>query len=61
MEINNLNQEKPRKIHSVAGLFSTPDEIIKAAKEVYLSKFKSQFDVNTPYPIHGMDSAMKLK
>lgn len=48
------------KVHSVAALFDTPDEIIHAAKEVSAKGYKS-FDVMTPYPIHGMDEAMKLK
>lgn len=43
-----------------SGLFDTPDEIIEAAKKIADSKYES-YDVHTPYPVHGMDSAMKLK
>ncbi len=46
-------------IHSVAGIFDTPDDIIKAAKAVSSAGYK-KFDIHTPYPVHGMDSAMKL-
>lgn len=47
-------------VFGVAGLFNTPDEIINAAKNVLDSGY-SKYDVHTPYPIHGMDDAMKLK
>ncbi len=43
-----------------SGLFDTPDEIIEAAKKTADSKYVT-YDVHTPYPVHGMDSAMKLK
>ncbi|MCB9250534.1 MAG: DUF3341 domain-containing protein [Ignavibacteriales bacterium] len=48
------------KLFSYTALFNTPDEIIHAAKAV-ADKGYTKFDVNTPYPVHGMDSAMKLK
>jgi mono/diheme cytochrome c family protein len=48
-----------KNLFAVAGLFNTPDEIIKASKAV--NKQYKKFDVNTPYPVHGMDSAMGLK
>jgi hypothetical protein len=47
------------KLYGVTGLFDTPDEIVHAAKEVKKAGYKN-FDVNTPYPIHGMDRAMGL-
>jgi mono/diheme cytochrome c family protein len=53
-----MNNE--RKIYGVAALFSKPDDIIKAASKV-ADKGYSKWDVNTPYPLHGMDNAMKLK
>jgi mono/diheme cytochrome c family protein len=49
-----------RKIYGVAALFSKPDDIIKAASKVAEDGY-SKWDVNTPYPLHGMDNAMKLK
>ncbi len=48
------------KLHSVAALFDTPDQIINAAKKVRDAGYK-KFDVNTPYPVHGMDNAMGMK
>ena len=48
-----------KRLHSIAGLFATPDEIIHAAEKT--SESYKKFDVNTPYPIHGMNEAMKLK
>jgi mono/diheme cytochrome c family protein len=47
------------KLYSYSALFDTPDGIIHAAKTV-AEKGYTKFDVNTPYPIHGMDKAMKL-
>ena len=41
------------------GLFNSPDAIINAAKKVTEKGYK-KFDVNTPYPVHGMNKAMKL-
>jgi mono/diheme cytochrome c family protein len=49
-----------RKIYGVAALYSKPDDIIKAASKVAEEGY-SKWDVNTPYPLHGMDNAMKLK
>ncbi len=48
-----------KKLYSYSALFDTPDEIIHAAKTVS-EKGYTKFDVNTPYPVHGMDAAMKL-
>ncbi len=47
-------------LFGVVAVFNTPDEIISAAKKTADSKFK-KFDVHTPYPVHGMDAAMKMK
>lgn len=49
-----------KKIFGIAATFKTPDEIINTAKKVSDSGY-TQFDVNTPYPVHGMDKAMKIK
>ena len=53
-----MNNEK--KIFGISATFKTPNEIINAAKKVTNSGY-IEFDVNTPYPVHGMDSAMKIK
>lgn len=49
-----------KKIYSIGGLFDTPDSITHAAEEAVKEGY-TKFDVNTPYPVHGMESAMKLK
>jgi hypothetical protein len=48
------------KLYAVSALYDTPDQIIAAAEKVSGSGYK-KFDVLTPYPMHGMDGAMKLK
>jgi mono/diheme cytochrome c family protein len=47
-------------LFSITALFETPDEIIHAAQETSKAGY-TQFDVNTPYPVHGMDRSMGLK
>lgn len=46
-------------LFAITAIFNTPDEIIKAAAKTAEKGYK-KFDVNTPYPIHGMPNAMKL-
>lgn len=46
-------------LYGYTGIFNTPDEIIHAANTVADKGYK-KYDVNTPYPVHGMDQAMKL-
>ena len=46
-------------LHSYTGLFNTVDQIIDAAKKVADAGY-TKYDVNTPYPVHGMEKAMKL-
>ncbi len=52
--------ERIDKLYGIGTVFSSPDGIIKAAAEVS-GKGYSEFDVNTPYPVHGMDNAMRMK
>jgi mono/diheme cytochrome c family protein len=47
-------------LYSITALFDTPDEIIHAAEEVSKAGY-TRFDINTPYPVHGMDKAMRLR
>lgn len=49
-----------KKIFGVTALFNNPNEIISAAKKVADSGF-TKWDVNSPYPLHGIDKAMKMK
>lgn len=46
-------------LYSYAGLFDTPDAITHAASKAASAGYK-KYDVHTPYPVHGMDKAMKL-
>src|SRR5512146_1015684 len=48
------------KLFGITALFNNPDAIINAARKV-VSEGYQKFDVNTPYPIHGMDTAMGMK
>ena len=49
-----------KKLFGIAAVFDTPDKIINAAHKTDSAGYK-KFDVNTPYPVHGMDKAMGLK
>jgi mono/diheme cytochrome c family protein len=49
-----------KKLFGIAALFDNPDLIINAANKTSSAGYK-KFDVNTPYPVHGMDRAMRLK
>ena len=46
-------------LYCVSALFDTPDKIINAARKTTEAGYK-KFDVNTPYPVHGMDKAMGM-
>jgi hypothetical protein len=48
-----------KKLYSLTAVFDKPDDIIHAAEKVS-EKGYTKYDVNTPYPIHGLDGAMKL-
>lgn len=49
-----------KKIFGVSALFNNPDAIISAANKVAGSGY-TKWDVNSPYPLHGIDKAMKMK
>ena len=49
-----------KKIFGVTALFNDPNVVTAAAKKVADAGF-SKWDVNSPYPIHGIDKAMKMK
>ncbi len=48
-----------KPIYAVTGLFEKPDEIINAAEKVAYEGYLN-YDIHTPYPVHGMDKAMRL-
>jgi hypothetical protein len=64
--LNKINEKllktesRSGKLYAVSALFDTPDQIIQAANTVAGAGYK-KFDVLTPYPLHGLDDAMKLK
>lgn len=47
-------------LFAIAALFDTPDAIARAAEETVKAGYV-RFDVNSPYPVHGMDKAMRLR
>ena len=49
-----------KNLYAVTALYNTPDEIVRAAAAVRDAGY-TKFDVNTPYPVHGLDGAMGLK
>ena len=49
-----------KKIFGVTALFNDPNKVIAAARKIAASGF-TKWDVNAPYPIHGIDRAMKIK
>lgn len=46
-------------LYSYTGIFDTPDEVTHAAEEAVKQGY-TKYDVNTPYPLHGMNKAMNL-
>jgi len=49
-----------KKIFGVTALFNDPNAITEAARKVASAGY-SKWDVNSPYPIHGIEKAMKMK
>ncbi len=47
-------------LYAIGALFNTPEKIIRAASETAQAGY-TKYDVNTPYPVHGMDGAMRLR
>lgn len=48
------------KLFAIGGLYDNADELMAATKKVVDRGYK-KFDVNTPFPVHGLDRKMKLK
>lgn len=48
------------ELYAVGALFATPEAILRATVAVRKNGYL-EFDVNTPYPVHGVDGAMGLK
>ncbi len=49
-----------KKIGGIAGIWTTEAGILKAAKSVREMGF-AKVDAITPYPVHGMEEALKIK
>lgn len=47
-------------LYGYSAIFDKPDDVLKAAKTIAENGYE-KFDVNSPYPLHGMNKAMKLK
>ncbi|NWF91032.1 MAG: DUF3341 domain-containing protein [Ignavibacteriaceae bacterium] len=52
--------KRTNELFAIAATFNSPNDIINAAKSIAEAGYKN-FDINTPYPVHGMDKAMQLK
>ena len=50
--------EKP--LYSLTALFSTPDALMHAVEATVKAGY-TKYDVHSPYPVHGMERAMRLK
>jgi len=51
--------EEPKVLGMLAE-FKTPDELLRAARKVREEGYE-HFDAHSPYPIHGLDEAMKIR
>jgi hypothetical protein len=49
-----------KPLYSITALFDTPDMLTRAVRAVVKAGF-TKYDVHTPYPVHGIDRAMRLK
>ena len=47
-------------LYALTALFDTADEVVQAAEMTAAAGY-TRFDVHTPYPVHGMDAAMRLR
>ncbi len=48
------------KVHGLLARFESPGALLEAAKKINAAGYK-KFDSHSPFPIHGMDEAMRLK
>lgn len=49
-----------RPLYAITAVFDDPDRIVHAVAETVKEGY-TQYDVHTPYPVHGMGNTMKLK
>ncbi len=55
-----MTRMPPKPLYALTALFDTADEIVEAAHTTAAAGY-GKFDVHTPYPVHGMDRAMRLR
>lgn len=55
-----ITEIKQNNLTGILAEFKTPAELIKVSEKVVEAGF-TEFDTFSPYPIHGMDKAMKLE
>ena len=55
-----MNMTGKENLYAITALFDSPDAVLHAAEKTGNAGY-TKFDVHTPYPVHGMDGAMKLK
>jgi mono/diheme cytochrome c family protein len=49
-----------RRLYGITALFDRPEKLLRAADAAVKEGYKD-YDAYSPYPIHGLDTAMKLK
>jgi mono/diheme cytochrome c family protein len=49
-----------KPLYSITALFSSPDALIHAVEETVRAGY-TKYDVHSPYPIHGIERAMRLR
>ena len=50
---------KKMPLYSITALYDTPEGLLRAAGEAVRHGY-TRFDCHTPYPVHGLDRAMKV-
>jgi Alternative complex III, ActD subunit len=52
--------DAPPKLHGIIAEFQTVNDVMRAAKKTRDEGFK-HWDVHSPFPIHGIDAAMRIR
>lgn len=55
-----MEQQKQSRVYAATALFDSADAVYNAASKTAEAGY-SKYDVHTPYPVHGMDKAMRLR
>lgn len=54
------NKESEKRVAGILAEYESPGDVMHAAEMIRDAGF-TKWDVNTPFPVHGMDNAMGLK